>query len=666
MNVRSRTCILRQPTASWGHATTLGTTRGHLPDNSIPINAGPGSGDELNVAPRNVQVEVERLPALQLPPHPEAARSRRFKTWVEGQKRPVAVDLFCGAGGLSQGLEEAGYTVALSVDTDRSALKTHQHNLPGAALLKDLANPDHVDAVVRMLDGLDIDLIAGGPPCQPFSRAGRSKIRSLVDQGVRESNDRRAELWRSFLEIVERVKPKAVLMENVPDMALGDDLLTVRLISKSLSEIGYFTEVRLLDAWRYGVPQHRQRMILIAVPEDRQFEWPEETEAVTLREAIGDLPKLKGTGGREMPTSRKTRLSPFQIKARAGMNGNPVVWDHIGRAVRDDDLEAFKLLKPGMRYDDLPERLRRYRSDIFKDKYNRLDWNEVSRSITAHIAKDGYWYIHPGEDRTLSVREAARIQTFPDHFRFAGSRSDAFRQIGNAVPPALGEALGRQILSAMKGRRIKSANSRARDLSTIRKQLVDWGKRDAKSTPWRHPCDPWIATAGVLLGDRNGGDDKKVKQFLESFPERRRRLDVAISNALMNFPANQQKPLNRLAAVAKEVGTRKSAWDTSDWAGAGKLTLTEQSLVEMLGMDEPHLIPTTPTMRVVARLTDSNVDTENKLSAGKMLLGRFIGLDEHSPAVGAALHSLGRLMCAPSDPNCDACPVARSCPSSRR
>jgi DNA (cytosine-5)-methyltransferase 1 len=319
-----------------------------------------------------------------------------------------------------------------------------------------------------------------------------------------------------------------------------------------------------------------------------------------------------------------------------------------------------------MRYDDLPERLRRYRSDIFKDKYNRLDWNEVSRSITAHIAKDGYWYIHPGEDRTLSVREAARIQTFPDHFRFAGSRSDAFRQIGNAVPPALGEALGRQILSAMKGRRIKSANSRARDLSTIRKKLVDWGKRDAKSTPWRHPCDPWIATAGVLLGDRNGGDDKKVKQFLESFPERRRRLDVAISNALSDFPANQQKPLNRLAAVAKEVGTGKSAWDTNDWAGAGRLTPTEQSLVEMLGMDQPHLIPTTPTMRVVARLTDSNVDTENKLSAGKMLLGRFIGLDEHSPAVGAALHSLGRVMCTSSDPNCDACPVARSCPSSRR
>ncbi len=618
------------------------------------------------MAPRDFQVELVRLPPLQLPPHPDAARTHRFKRWVEDQERPVAVDLFCGAGGLSQGLEEAGYVVALSVDTDRSALKTHQHNLPGVALLKDLANPDHVDAVVRILEGLDIDLIAGGPPCQPFSRAGRSKIRSLVNQGLRESQDRRAELWRSFLEIVERVKPRAVLMENVPDMALGDDLLTVRLISKRLSETGYFTETRLLDAWRYGVPQHRQRMILIAVPEDRRFEWPEETEVVTLREAIGDLPKLKETGAREMPASRKTRLSPFQKKARSGMNGHRIVWDHITRPVRDDDREAFKLLKPGMRYDELPEHLRRYRSDIFRDKYNRLDWNDVSRSITAHIAKDGYWYIHPSEERTLSVREVARIQTFPDHFRFAGSRSDAFRQIGNAVPPILGEVLGRQILRGMSSRPTNAASRPSRALSTIRKQLIGWGKGDARTAPWRHPSESWIAAAGVMLGDRVGSDDKSVQQFLEAFPERRRRLDAAISRVFNEFPGTQRKNLKRLAAIAKAVGTGKNAWETTDWAGAGMLTPTEQSLIEMLGMGEPHLIPTTPSLRVLARLTESMVDTENKLSAGKMTLGHFIGLDEDSPAVGAALHALGRVICTPNDPNCGACPVARSCPSLRR
>ncbi|MHA7836175.1 MAG: DNA (cytosine-5-)-methyltransferase [bacterium] len=615
---------------------------------------------------RNIGVDLERLPQLQLPPHPQAARTHRFKRWVEAQNRPVAVDLFCGAGGLSQGLEEAGYVVALSIDTDRSALKTHQHNLPGVALLKDLANPDHIDSVVRMLEGIEVDLIAGGPPCQPFSRAGRSKIRSLVDQGEREAIDRRAGLWRSFLEIVERVRPKAVLMENVPDMALGDDLLTIRLITDRLSKLGYYTETRLVDAWRYGVPQHRQRMILIAVPEDRRFEWPEEADVVTLREAIGDLPKLQDTGGREMPASRKTKLSAFQKKARAGMNGHKVVWDHITRPVRDDDREAFRLLKPGMRYDDLPERLRRYRSDIFKDKYNRLDWNDVSRSITAHIAKDGYWYIHPGEERTITVREAARIQTFPDHFRFAGSRSDAFRQIGNAVPPILGEVLGQQILTTLAEKPLTRSKRPSATLGAIREKLAAWGRKDARNAPWRHPGDPWPAVVGVLLADRYGADEKTVREFLDRFPKRRGQLDTAIREAAKEYPAPQRNSIRRLAAIAKVLGTRKNAWEEDNWAAAGKLNSTEQALVEMLGMGEPHLIPTTPSLRVVARLTDTNVDAENKLSVGKMTLAQFVGLDDDSPTVGAALHALGRFICTPNDPNCGACPVARFCPASRR
>ena len=620
------------------------------------------------MAPRSIGVDLERLPPLQLPPHPEAARTHRFKRWVEDQKRPIAVDLFCGAGGLGQGLEDAGFAVALAVDTDRPALKTHQHNMPGVALQKDLANPDHVDSIVRMLKGIDVDLIAGGPPCQPFSRAGRSKIRSLVEQGERDARDRRAELWRSFVEIVERVRPKAVLMENVPDMALGDDVLTIRLIARRLSEIGYFTETRLLDAWRYGVPQHRQRMILVAVPDDRRFEWPDEEDVVTLRDAIGDLPRLKDTGAREMPTSRKTTLSAFQKKARSGMNGQKIVWDHFTRPVRDDDREAFEMLEPGMRYDDLPARLRRYRSDIFKDKYNKLDWSEVSRSITAHIAKDGYWYIHPdrGQARTITVREAARIQTFPDHFRFAGSRSDAFRQIGNAVPPALGEVLGRQILAALARKKIAPSKTPAASLSRIRDQLVAWGAKDARNAPWRHPGDPWIALAGVLLADLSGADDKFVQQFLDDFPKRRRGLDVAIRKAAGGYPATQRRSLKRLAAIAKALGTRKNAWEQDEWVAAGRLTPTEQAHVEMLGFGEPQLIPTTPSMRVVARLTDSTVDTENRLSAGKMTLGHFVGLNEDSPAVGAALHALGRIICTQNDPNCGVCPVARSCPSSRR
>ena len=124
------------------------------------------------------------------------------------------------------------------------------------------------------------------------------------------------------------------------------------------------------------------------------------------------------------------------------------MFDHITRPVREDDERAFQLMDSTTRYSDLPDDMKRYRDDIFDDKYKRLGENELSRTITAHIAKDGYWYIHPRQNRTLTVREAARLQTFPDRFRFAGPPSAAFRQIGNAVPPAVGEHIGRAIRKA--------------------------------------------------------------------------------------------------------------------------------------------------------------------------------------------------------------------------
>jgi DNA (cytosine-5)-methyltransferase 1 len=121
-----------------------------------------------------------------------------------------------------------------------------------------------------------------------------------------------------------------------------------------------------------------------------------------------------------------------------------------------------------------------------------------------------------------------------------------------------------------------------------------------------------------------------------------------------------------MASMAAVLGVRKDAWETAEWAQAGKLTTTEQFLIEMIGLGEPHLVPTSPALRVLARLTSSGVDTANRLSSGKMLLGHFIGLDEQSPAVGAALHALGRATCTPTDPNCSECPINRFCSSARR
>jgi DNA (cytosine-5)-methyltransferase 1 len=244
--------------------------------------------------PRTYGVKLQRSTPLVLDRHRDAARRQPWRSWAEEQAGlgPIAVDLFSGAGGLSLGLERAGYSVVLAADHDEAAVQTHMANFAGPCFDLDLADPERVDDLLGTLGGLDVDLIAGGPPCQPFSRAGRSKIRDLVDRGLRDAIDPRKDLWRVFLHIVEQIRPRAVLMENVPDMALGDDMRTVRYMADRLEAIGYDTDMRIVEAWRYGVPQHRQRLMFVGVRDGGVFEWPKESEQLTLRDAIGDLPKL--------------------------------------------------------------------------------------------------------------------------------------------------------------------------------------------------------------------------------------------------------------------------------------------------------------------------------------------------------------------------------------
>lgn len=430
-------------------------------------------------------VKLERSAPLTLPRHPDAPEDENFTEWCAAEKksgRPLAVDLFSGAGGLGAGVEAAGWTVVAAVDHDKAALETHRANFRGQAIDVDMSDQDQVNTLIEKLRPLGIDLVAGGPPCQPFSRAGRAKIRSLVEEGNRDAVDVRKELWRSFIDVVIALQPRAVLMENVPDMAIGDDLIVIREIAETLEQAGYIVDYRLLDAWRHGVPQHRKRFILQARRDGAVPVWPSlSTSGPTVRDAIADLPSLNDTtGARELPylgeptSELAKRLRPPGV--------SKVIHDHMTRPVRADDREAFELMTSSTLYSDLPDRLKRYRSDTFNDKYKRLPWDDLSRTITAHIAKDGYWYIHPSEHRTLTVREAARIQTFPDTFRFAGTRSDAFRQIGNAVPPILGLAVAESV------RANETTDETCRpQASEIRRRLAEWAEERRKDAWWLFP-----------------------------------------------------------------------------------------------------------------------------------------------------------------------------------
>jgi len=609
------------------------------------------------------RLKTERSAVLRLPVHPDAARTESFRRWVARQRHPLAIDLFSGCGGLSLGLERAGYAVIVSVDNDPWALETHRHNLPGVALDLDLSDPERVNGLLRLVEGFSIDLVAGGPPCQPFSRAGRSKLRDLVRDGVRPAKDDRTELWQAFISIVERLRPAAMMLENVPDMALGGEVAIARAMTERLEKAGYDVQMRLVDSWRLGVPQHRQRFILVAMRDGQKFKWPSEQKRITLRDAIGDLPSLQGGQGySEMPSGRP--FSAFQRRAREGMNGTSVVFDHITRPVRRDDREAFRLMKPGTRYGELPIHLRRYRDDIFDDKYNRLSWKDVSRSITAHIAKDGYWYIHPSESRTLTVREAARIQTFPDNFRFAGTRSHAFRQIGNAVPVALAEAIGRQILRALRTAAIPLEKRASRQRLQIRAALLKWGAKDAKKAPWRHPGRPWDVLAGVCLGDRSGARDEMAQAFLERFPSLTPGVHEQISNEARRRSGNQRDALLALARTARLVARDEQNWGNGRWATAASLGPSDEAVVRTIGLNEDRIVASTPVLRVVARLTGSRIDEERCLSDGRLAVALLVGAGKDVPALNAALHSLGRSTCTSQNPKCSECPIAMYCDAS--
>jgi DNA (cytosine-5)-methyltransferase 1 len=629
-----------------------------------PDYAGPrrGVAEIMTGAGRGAYgVRIAKSTALRLPRHPDAPVRQSWRSWASELDGPIAVDLFSGAGGLSLGLEQAGYTTVLAVDHDEWALETHRANFPGPAIDLDLANPDRVDDLMELLTGLKVDLIAGGPPCQPFSRAGRSKIRWLVEEGLRDSVDRRKELWRVFLQAVEEVRPRSVLMENVPDMALGDDLIVVRFIADRLESLGYETEMGLVDAWRYGVPQHRQRLIVVATT-DGIFEWPKDSQSPTLRDAIGDLPLLGDSTG-ERVLQYGGPKSAFQRAARRGVprSERGVVYDHMTRAVRDDDREAFVLMGEGMRYADLPDELRRYRSDIFDDKYNRLSWDDRSRSITAHIAKDGYWYIHPEEHRTLTVREAARIQTFPDWFRFAGSRSHAFQQIGNAVPPSLATEIAKSLREAAA----RAAPPREARPSwwraEVRRRLTEWGREPQPA--WRRPGDPWAVLVGVVAGGaRSAATVSAGDELLARLPNPEGAASLtAACRRRMARDDDDLQVLGRLAAAGKALMSGTAGGD--GWLNVAGLKPASRLWVEAVGLGSRKVVANAASLRVVARLTGTDVDTLNKGSDGKMALGQLVGGGEAVPEITAAIAGLGSTICLPTEPQCDRCPLSILCPS---
>jgi DNA (cytosine-5)-methyltransferase 1 len=452
----------------------------------------------------------------------------------------------------------------------------------------------------------------------------------------------------------------------------------LRTMVHELESLGYAVEERVVDTSQYWVPQFRQRLILVALRDRTAFTWPSpQPDQVTVWNAISDLPSVEGgwrpEGGADgWAPYEATPKNAFQRRMREGMDGDNTgrVYDQITRPVREDDKIAFQHMDSNTLYSDLPEHLRRYRADIFDDKYKRLAEDGLSRTITAHIAKDGYWYIHPRDNRTLTVREAARLQTFPDRYRFAGPPSAAFRQIGNAVPPFVGEQLGMAIHSSLAEPRLAGPSS----LDTGN-ALATWFRAQPDlAVPWLRAATRWQLISAEILLDRLGGQQV---QWIWPLVQRWRKPADTISAqgelaeiARWIDRGGRAKRLlemaGRLAATPEKLDsdrTIRAALDGAE-ATADLAVLSVPSGIDDDDSEEP-VLAARGVLRVASRFTgEVTLERKNRMSDGRLAVARMIGYGDNARDAHLGLIELAAAICRPEVRTCDVCPLAESCVSS--
>ncbi len=369
----------------------------------------------------------------------------------------TVVDIFCGAGGLSEGFKQAGYEMILGVDSDESAIATY-NNRHGCGVT---ATVENIDAeFIRKKTGYSkVDIIVGGPPCQGFSHVAVGKLKSIG--APRTSKHPLNQLYKEFIRIILELKPLFFVMENVRRMASMEDGVIKKSIEHDLKNT-YKVDFYDHDVVKFGVPQHRKRCLVIGNclglenPElqqthfDPRLEMPENGMSYeTVKSAISDLPFIHAGEGQEFFRYQKNIRTEYQYERRRESKG---IFNHVARKHNKRDLKIFSMLKPGQWISDLPARFNPYRKDVFEDKYKKQFWDRPSSTILAHLAKDGLMFIHPDgrQNRSLTPREAARLQSFDDNYVFYGNRTSQFRQIGNAVPPLFAKAVAKAILDSMK------------------------------------------------------------------------------------------------------------------------------------------------------------------------------------------------------------------------
>ena len=402
-------------------------------------------------------------------------------------KKFTFIDLFAGCGGLSEGFYKEGFKSLTHVEIDKHACKTLRTRMSHygypeneiSVIEEDIKSENIIELIENETKSKEVDLVIGGPPCQSFSTLGRAK------DGNGMSDDPRNYLFESYEKVLDHFKPKLFVFENVTGLLtakLGKGK-TIDLILKRLGQNYNLIKdpnEMVLNSVEYGVPQIRKRVILIGVRKDINMKPKEvynniikthyvpganDTEKkgklkfVSVKEAIGDLPEIKPGEGLKLTTHKIENWNPFLKRIRDKKANS--IQDHVSRTHNETDRLRYKeMSKNKWTFKELLEKkpsLNHIKQRVFNNSYVVQFWDKPSRTIIAHLYKDGNQFIHPDhkQERTLTPREAARLQSFPDNFVFEGSRTQQYKQIGNAVPPLMAEAIAKSIKTTLE--KIKNA-----------------------------------------------------------------------------------------------------------------------------------------------------------------------------------------------------------------
>ncbi|MCR9024536.1 DNA cytosine methyltransferase [Aeromonas caviae] len=376
--------------------------------------------------------------------------------FVVQHDKPTCIELFAGAGGLMLGLEMAGFSTLVATEVHPDPCKTLQRNFPEVPVvckdIRELSGKDLLEAAGKEL-GCEIDLIAGGPPCQGFSNAG-----------LKDPDDPRNTLIGEFIRIVEEVRPRFFLMENVEGLK---NLHQGKLFNKVLERFqktGYTITWKVLFAADYGVPQMRKRLFIVGSRDNERFEFPSPTHFsyddiqkglfespkkpyVTVGDALGDIPPIN-----QGEITDRYEKGPKTEYEKLMREGAVRIYNHQASKHKKETMEYYSLLPPGGIWQDIPEHLRKKKQGM-----QRWPLDGLSRTITTEPTD----FIHPVLHRIPTIRELARIQSFPDNYEFLGQRTTGNKmrrlgycaqsqQVGNAVPPLLAKAVGTAIFNLLK------------------------------------------------------------------------------------------------------------------------------------------------------------------------------------------------------------------------